>query len=133
MENRVIIALILSMAVLFSYPYIISKIYPPQTKESPKEAVKTEEAPAEPDIGAVIETKTPPSPLPALIEELITVDAPLYSAVFTNLGAGLKSFKLKGYKTSLKETSDLVELSSRVSDIAVLETRIKTEGQDGRM
>jgi len=42
-------------------------------------------------------------------ERDITVDTPLYRAVFTTRGAALKSFQLKKYQTSLPNSEDLLD------------------------
>jgi len=82
---------------------------------------------AAPDIGSILgQEETPTEPgaeaLPAIEESLsaqgeqtVTVDGPLYTAVFTNRGAGLSSFMLKRYKDDAGKPMDLVSRRARES------------------
>ncbi len=61
-------------------------------------------------------------PLPAVQEDVaaadeqaVTVDGSLFTAVFTNRGAGLTSFVLKKYKDDSKKPMDLVSGSAKES------------------
>lgn len=47
---------------------------------------------------------------PHMEEKDIIVETPLYRAIFSNVGAVIKSFKLKGYKIEIDPGSPLVEL-----------------------
>ena len=48
-------------------------------------------------------------------EQTVTVDGALFTAVFTNRGAGLTSFVLKKYKDDAKKPMDLVSRSAKES------------------
>jgi YidC/Oxa1 family membrane protein insertase len=82
---------------------------------------------AAPDIGSILAQDEPAAPetmvaLPAvqedvaaLDEQAVTVDGSLFTAVFTNRGAGLTSFALKNYKDDSKKPMDLVSGSAKES------------------
>src|SRR5271155_4904826 len=44
------------------------------------------------------------------VEKLVTVETTVYQAVFTSLGARLKSFKLKDYRETVARTSPPYEM-----------------------
>ncbi len=101
MERRALIALALSFVVFMAFIYFGDKLKrpvppAPQTQTAQPEAP----APAPPPEAA---RPAPPAPAPvkpptARPAKEIVVDTPLYRAVFTELGARLKSFQLKKYK-----------------------------------
>jgi YidC/Oxa1 family membrane protein insertase len=110
MENKnTIIAIILMLIVWFGF----SLLFPQQKKVSTvpvSSDSQTASAPAvmSPQSAPVTE----PTPAPTLVgdERQIIVDHPLFKAVFTNIGARLKSFELKNYRVSPKPDSDPVNL-----------------------
>lgn len=61
-------------------------------------------------------------------EEFVTIETPLYKAVISNIGGGIKSFELKKYRESQEEGSPLVNMSSRVGGEYPLHTRLKLPG-----
>ena len=61
-------------------------------------------------------------------DKTIIIETPLYSAVISNMGGGIKSFKLKNYHESQEEGSPLVNMSSRVGGEYPLQTRLWVEG-----
>ncbi len=120
MEKRSLIAIVLSLLVLIAYQEIVSYLYPPVKKDMP----------TYPE-----ELTTPPLPLPAptspaksvlpfqrkaevsgaLVNEQekvqeITVENEVYTALFSSLGGRLKSFRLKQYRTDIKEDSSPLEI-----------------------
>ena len=122
MEKRLIFAIVLSFLVLMGYQYFFVKpkkpletpainapapITLPGTTAAAPESKK--EAPAE-------AKPAPAEPVPAQdtaavagqAEQDIVVDTSLYRAVWTNKGGVLKSWKLKAYKNSQKESLELV-------------------------
>lgn len=100
MERRALIALALSLVVFVVFIYFGDKLKrpvapAPQTQTAPQPAAPAP-APAPPPAAAKPAPPTPPvASRPA---KDIVVDTPLYRAVFTDLGARLKSFQLKKYK-----------------------------------
>lgn len=110
MDKRTFLAIVLSMAVIFVYQTFFAKP-PAQKQPSPQKteqaaptaqkdeatkeaAVASVDPPATPSKKILPENKTIP-------EKNISVETPLYSAVFTNEGAALKSLKLKDYYSTL--------------------------------
>src|SRR5438876_459041 len=105
MEKRVIIAVILSFAVLYAF----RTLYTPPAPSSDVPAVQTPTppapsapAPATPNPPSVEKTETPP-PAPqediqASKSEDLVFETELYTATISNTGGGLKSVRLKAYK-----------------------------------
>ena len=52
------------------------------------------------------------APVPGVDEKEITVDTPLYKAVFSNVGPTIKSFKLKKYRQTIAADSPLIDLAT---------------------
>ena len=112
MDKKTILAIVLAFAVVLIFQMFFVKPAPQQPvpvekgeKLAGSPAEKAQQIPAAPvQAKAVLPTKTS---IPA---QDITVETPLYSAVFTTRGAALKSFKLKDYRQTLAANSPLVEL-----------------------
>ena len=116
MEKNLILAVILSFIILFIW---YSLFTPKQQQVAPeKEAIHGEQGidlpekvtlppPAQPD-AAPDEIEKPAATL--IKEKEIRVETPLYSAVFSNKGATIKSFKLKKYRVNIEPDSPPVEL-----------------------
>lgn len=110
MEKRTIIAVVLSIAVfyLFSFfmgpqkqpPNVAQQAVTPIEKQTPAAAAVPAAAPALPQAAA--------QPHEA---QLVTVDTPQYSAVFTTAGGALKQLTLKGYKEKNSKDAALVVLA----------------------
>ena len=113
MDKRTILAIVLSMLVLFVYQTFFMKPPPkkpadPQQKEAvtaaptaPTAPPAAKEAAAAPVLAPA--AKTDAAPQATVREKDIPVETDLYTAVFTNRGGALKSFKLKGYRTELPQ------------------------------
>ena len=106
MEKRLIVAVLLSIGVLYAYSFIFPSAKPqaPSTVAG-KQAVQGAVAniPA-PQVAALPAPALPPAaslPQAAASARDITVDTDLYSAVFSTQGAGLKKLVLKKYKETL--------------------------------
>ena len=105
MERRALIALALSFVVFMAFIYYGEKTKPLM---APSPATQTTKAPTEapapapaPSPAAVRPTPpgSPPVKAPATRPAKdVVVDTPLFKAVFTELGARLKSFQLKKFK-----------------------------------
>ena len=96
MDKKVWIALILSVVVIFFYPYLIKWYYPQQEPVAVQQAPIDAAAPAAQQ-GATGAASREAMPAP-VAEELTTVETPLYKAVFTNAGGAIKSLELKNYQ-----------------------------------
>ncbi len=96
MENRTLLAIALSVAILIGYQYFYIKTVPhPAPVQAPAKG-KAQEGSSKPAPVA------PPQILPQTgmsgAEKTVTIDNDLYTAVFTSRGATLKSIALKKFK-----------------------------------
>ena len=114
MDKRGILAIVLSLVVLFIYQTFFVKSPPvPKRSESVQKEAAVEKLNSNEvavERGRKIQSKTILSPQDSLREKDITVDTPLYTATFTTKGGALKSFKLKGYRKTIDKNSELIEL-----------------------
>lgn len=114
MEKNTLLAIVLSLAVIFIYqtyfaPPPPKQPAPPTKGQQATEIQKSAETPGQ-NAGAVGELKGTTLGVPTNIAEReITVETPLYTAVFTTRGGALKSFKLKNYRQTLEKNADLIE------------------------
>jgi YidC/Oxa1 family membrane protein insertase len=136
-EKRVLIAIVLSLAVLMLWPYLMNRLYPPPPppppteapaervgKDEPARAVR--EAPVWPE--ATPPPVAPPPPAAEPVQEvLVTVETPLYKAVLTSLGGAIKSMELKNYKVTLGG-SEGVDIAATIAGISPLQTGIISTG-----
>ncbi|HEY6839345.1 MAG TPA: membrane protein insertase YidC [Geobacteraceae bacterium] len=103
MEKRVIIAIVLSIAVLYGYSFL----FPPPPKQAPRAGVQGQMSAKGATLtatpAAVTAAAAPQAPAPAATAAAsrdITVESDLYTAVFSSRGAALKKFVLKKYRES---------------------------------
>jgi YidC/Oxa1 family membrane protein insertase len=129
MEKRIFLAVVISIALLGLWSVALPKFFPELAKkptaEKPAVAAKTSTttttgaaapAPTSAAPAPGIATETAPqvaatmTPVAARLEETSTIDTGQFSAVFSNRGAQLVSFRLKNYtrKDVPKENVDLV-------------------------
>lgn len=117
MEKRTIIAFVLSFLVLIGWMWYQSKQQPP---------VPSDETVSEPQRESVDKTEKPPLPQPSIpepidhkverpvqtqeFEKKISVETPLYRAVFSNRGATIKSFQLLKYRITKDPYAPPIEL-----------------------
>ena len=139
MDKRTLLAVVLSLAVLFGYQTFFVKP-PVKTQPAPtqQEATVASQTAAKPAAAAAEKTALPAAaiqpgltgrlvaaPAAAGTERDVVVETPLYRAVFTTRGAALKSFQLKQYKTALENNEDLVDIFYRL----IGQGKPKAEGQ----
>lgn len=118
MEKRALLAVIISMIILVFYQYFFAPS-PPETNNNEKPA-QEKVVPVEKAIPAgerKPEAIQPASPRPAETIKAhagkdITVDTPLYTAVFDTRGARLKSWKVKKYEDKLGEGAKPLDLAT---------------------
>jgi len=125
MDKRTILAFILSFVILVGW----SLFFGPKQEQAPVQ----KEVPAD-QLGEQVpeSRKTVPPPLPATDsgqeetpghaihaedEKEIKIDTPLYTAVFSNAGPALRSFKLKQYRLTTDPASPLIDLVSLKKDM----------------
>jgi len=118
MEKKTILAIVLSVAVVFIYQFFFApKSVPNKTQNHPaeieeKKQPETATAPATATTTAVSGNKNTITTATQKtgIEKEITVETPLYKAVFSTKGGTLRSFQLKKFKTKLEKNSGMIEL-----------------------
>jgi YidC/Oxa1 family membrane protein insertase len=109
MENkRVILAVVLSLAVLVGWNFL----FPPQhpaPKPDQKQTTQTQSSPqqAKPASAAKAEALSAFAPTPG---KKVTVQTPLYTAVFNSSGAVLDRFELKNFRQTIDPQSPPVDL-----------------------
>ncbi len=131
MEKRLLLAIVLSFAVLFLYQLVFVKKEPPQQPVTTP-AVEIEKVP-EPEQKQALEQPMEPTEAAgeqefqlasAETEEKIIVNTPLYRAVWANRGAVLESWELKEYKEDNGENLELI--SSRSAELNRYPFRLHT-------
>jgi YidC/Oxa1 family membrane protein insertase len=101
MEKRVVIAVILSIAVLYGYSYI----FPPPVNKPVAVSSKTVPAsvPVEVKAAAIVPSQVPVKmPEPGnLVAKEVVVETELFKAIFSTVGGGLKKLSLKKYRDAV--------------------------------
>ncbi|MGH7865682.1 MAG: membrane protein insertase YidC [Candidatus Binataceae bacterium] len=118
--TRVLIAVVLSLVVVFAYQEIVLKrLYPPPDSATPKTAKPAAGiAPAQsaelsgsaPSAPSAAPAEAPAAAVLTAPERTIEVETDLYIANFTTRGARLKSFRLKRYTKGVAADSPLYEM-----------------------
>ncbi|MCL5807750.1 MAG: membrane protein insertase YidC [Deltaproteobacteria bacterium] len=139
MDKRTLLAVVLSLAVLFVYQTFFVKppvkTQPAPTRQETTVAPQTQAKPAAATAEKAVLPAAAIQPAltgrlaavsaPAGTERDVVVETPLYRAIFTTRGAALKSFQLKQYKTALENDEDLVDIFYRL----IGQGKPKPEGQ----
>lgn len=111
MEKRIFVAVVISIAFLGLWSLVIPKLFPELVKKpapAPAKPVAKAAAPAPKAVASAVAAPAS-APVAATMLKQSFVDTPEFTAVFSNRGAELVSFKLKQYKTSDKEPVELVK------------------------
>jgi YidC/Oxa1 family membrane protein insertase len=114
MDKRTIVAFALSFLVLIFWSVFFGSKPEQRTEPQVKEEATQKKAapPPEPAPAASRPGEPAPASQASEVEEKeITVETPLYKAVFSNAGPALKSFRLKKYYVTTDPQSPLVELA----------------------
>jgi hypothetical protein len=99
MEKRVVIAIVLSIAVMYGYSYLVPQ--PPQ--KTAQGQAQTQTATAAPSSAAAVPpVQAASAPVSAVPERDVLVDTDLYRAVFSTRGGSLKSQIPNGVMTCQK-------------------------------
>jgi YidC/Oxa1 family membrane protein insertase len=107
MENkRVILAVVLSLAVLVGWNFLFPA-KPPVPRTEPSQPAATQAAPESAKPAPQAEAMPAFAPTPG---KKVTVDTPLYTAVFTSSGGVLERFSLKRFHQTIEPGSALVDL-----------------------
>src|SRR3989304_8978013 len=131
MENtkRLLLALILSAAVIFFYTVFYERFFPSKAapgKETPEKSAAEKGPEEEKGEEKALEGEKEVIQKKPFKEEIAEVETPLYRAVFTNQGGGLKSFQLKNYRETLDKTSGPVELVKPSGEV-MLQTSVSKD------
>jgi len=120
MENRTILAIVLSLILLIGYQYFFLKKQPQQPGEPEQQIEQTvaETTANDENSAAVQEDETTfRTPLAVTQDdrnegEQIVVKSPLYTATFSTRGASLASFTLNNYRQAINDNAMPIELVS---------------------
>ena len=122
MEKNLILAFTLSFLVLFIWYFLFT---PTQQQMVPeKKAIHEEQENGTPDKVTLQPSVSPDispdefeeSAIALIKEEEVAIETPLYSAVFSNKGPTVKSFKLKKYRVNIDPDSPPVEIINLKED-----------------
>ncbi len=107
MNKRILIAILLSVAVLVAYPFIVPAPKVPKQDISTSQGVKQ---PAKDEEGKPL-AKAEVAPVTGEIskeERIITIDTDLYKAIFTNKGGVIRHWELKKYWKDVTKQKSIV-------------------------
>jgi len=114
MEKRAILAIVISLIILVLYQQYFAPSVPEPQKEKTPEKAQT----APPAKDGITKAESIPAPAQAAAPVIktqpgkdITVDTPLYTAVFDTRGARLKSWKVKKYLDKIGEGAKPLDLA----------------------
>src|SRR4030095_15821794 len=110
MEKRVILAFVLSFVVLYAFRALFVPTPPaeaPTNVQAPAPPA-SHPAPAPATTNVEVPTSVPPEGIKAAKSEELSFGTPLYTATFSNVGAVLKSFKLKEYSDAEGHPLELI-------------------------
>ncbi len=115
MEKRILVAFVLSFAVLYGF----RTLYSPPPSPAPEQAVAPNPAPETPPPAKQpsAESVTTALPIPdhdirAEKVEDLAIDTPLYTATLSNVGGVLKSYTLKAYSDAEGHPIELIDQKS---------------------
>jgi YidC/Oxa1 family membrane protein insertase len=107
MEKRLLLAFVLSFAVLYGFRVLYP---PPAPAPADKPVVEKTEAPPSPAPAPVVDPKAPvEEAIQAEAEKDVKVENGLYVATISNLGGVLKSFRLKAYLDAEGKPTELID------------------------
>ncbi len=119
MEKNVLIAIVLSIAILILYQEWVGRFYETPKRDQPSQKVTSPTRPLpKPVEGAPMVTPTTPLQQTQRTQQTqlpvkeFRVETDRYIAVFTNRGARLKSMQLKQFRTSVEKDSPPFEMVS---------------------
>ncbi|MBI5599787.1 MAG: membrane protein insertase YidC [Deltaproteobacteria bacterium] len=125
-NKRLLIALALSVATILLYPWIYARFFPKPAVVSP--SISINEKPLQKLVAPGAKAAVAASQPAPVSEELTTVETPLYTAVFTNRGGGVKSWRLKKYRETLDKNALPIDIVRPVEGKTTLESRVLSGG-----
>ncbi|MBI5885046.1 MAG: membrane protein insertase YidC [Deltaproteobacteria bacterium] len=127
--KRVIIAVIISIVILFAYPYFLKWISPPKPPAASSGEKPQAQVPAQANASVSVNTvhsKGAPVKSPVQVKEVFsTVETPLWKAVFTNKGGAVRSWELKKFASTLEPGAVPINLSASVMTIGSMDTSVR--------
>ncbi|MCC6543198.1 MAG: membrane protein insertase YidC [Nitrospirae bacterium] len=107
MNKRILIAILLSVAVLVAYPFIVP------TPKPPRKDIQASQGVEQPAANRAENPTSAAQVLPVTAEvskeeHTITIDTDLYKAIFTNKGGVIKHWELKKYWTDVTRQNSIV-------------------------
>lgn len=135
--SRVLIAIILSLGLVFAYQELVLKrLYPPHPEQKARVAgaaspSATPGLKPTPGVAAAPGAMALAPALPAAPERLIEVDTDLFRAVFTSRGARLKSLQLERYRQTAAANSPPYEMiRPTAGGVLPFAAVVETNGQE---
>ncbi|MCG6535761.1 MAG: membrane protein insertase YidC, partial [Syntrophales bacterium LBB04] len=121
MDKKSILAIVLSLCVLYIYQIFFVKPYPKKPPDSNKNVTAVTDkspnrAPSPSPLSPVLQIHSAPSGAVSLQQKKglddknISIETDEYSAIFSSRGASLKSVKLKKYREAIDKKSAFIEL-----------------------
>jgi YidC/Oxa1 family membrane protein insertase len=102
MEKRMLLAIVISIAILITYQYFVVKTMPPAPEQPQPEKTVSEPAKKQEETAkqaAAISIQKTDAAIP---EKEVRIETDLYTAVLTSKGGAIKSIELKQYKDKNK-------------------------------
>ena len=136
MDRRTIIAIIISGAILLTYPFVLKRFFPetqPSVKQGQQAASLPErqsDMPQETLTTAKTGKAGADAVLPDAKEELIVVETPLYRTLISNRGGIIKNFELKKHRASIEKDNKPVNINREMGLRDVFMTRVSLDQQD---
>ncbi|WP_456431639.1 membrane protein insertase YidC [Thermosulfuriphilus sp.] len=130
MEQRTLIAVIISIFIIIGYQYLVSTKFapPPEIKKPPQTVQDSPKVPeSTPRQASFSSEKTKKKSLSRVKPREVTIETDLYQAVITEEGARLKGFILKKYRQSVDKDSPPVNLVTSPSDRLPLEVSLSAK------
>ncbi|TFH21136.1 MAG: membrane protein insertase YidC [Myxococcales bacterium] len=128
MEQRALLAFLISLAIVFGYQALFAPV-PQQVDQGPTQPVAELERqrPAPPIAGSSV----PPELAAAFAEpeRLVPVETDLYEAVFTSFGGRIKHFRLKDYAAAAAADSERLDMVSSDSLLPLGAHWSRSDGQ----
>ncbi len=137
MEPRIVIFLVLSLVIIFSYPYFLAQLTPPaqvhETKPEAKRIIEKESGANGPSERTVTDGGAAGEPpvsaiAPGEAETFMVIEGDLYRIVLSSRGGVLKEWRLKQYtKKDAKGVSQPIQLIPPSGKVAPLALTISGE------
>ena len=120
MDKKTILAFALSFVVLVGWSFLFGPTgdQRPADPKTASQEIRIDQSVPAPSVEKPLEMpsavpmQTSAAPAQRVDEKEITVDTPLYRAVFSNVGPTIKSFKLKKYRQTVAADSPLIDLAA---------------------